>query len=296
MSKYVQCNAITSKWAIAFSVVLAVLSGCRSTHDSGLKEEARQGTETRCRTGTKSGQDDAFASVWGKAAIASVDSRNTPTATSVNGDIATLLFDDLSLDSQGTDLLRRSWAVSINIPLAIDPEAFIVGISEDLRGDISKSAGARATLVVIFARKVYVREYQFGDADLNKSDDQPPGELHQSFYVAEFSEISRYGRSQQPEGFFEIPNYTATILVEIERQSKQDFVRVSLDSLDLAVVRGAVGGGDPIKELNETIGNLRREYADLSRRGDAQPQHVRRTRQLSETIDLLQKALDKLKE
>lgn len=150
-----------------------------------------------------------------------------PSGVTLNHQLASLLFTDLGAELQGNLSLGAIVTATFELPAEVLGEDGFLGFTGDLRGSWWKSGRARATLIAELGGSIFTKEFL--------DDDNATETVPWSGRVFSFEQ--RVSRKNNPD-VAPLPPFTVNILLSVQRLTADDSVIVSVDSLDLAAIRG----------------------------------------------------------
>lgn len=152
----------------------------------------------------------------------------SPIGVTCNNHLASLLFEQLLVDLQGTDKpLCAVTMTSLELRAELLSKDSFVGYISDFRGSCKRSSGARATLIAELGGSTFTKEFPYGDTS----------DQGESWSGRIFS-FEQRGSSETNPGTPPLPPFTVNIIIVAQRLSQNDSVLFTLDSLDLTAQRG----------------------------------------------------------
>lgn len=182
----------------------------------------------------------AFPSIWGDAQAVPPEGMERNFSVRGFADALTVLFDALKCDLDGPDApLSRSVSVTVRAAVQIGDEEPFLGFLQHLRGVTHLTPGGRVSIAVAAGGRVDVLEFRNdGDPAQSEREDRIPGLRSDPFFRSVFTLAERPPKAENPAGFFAIPSLEVTLLLHAHRRTADDVASVTIDSLDVAVVRG----------------------------------------------------------
>lgn len=179
---------------------------------------------------------------WGKLEWpAPALSRAGSVTVAPDGLKVSLLFDDFEAALEGScKNLATTRTVGVRLPVRVDDELNVFGFFQELRGNVSKSPGARALVVLECLGACKVLDYPFDDpydAAGAGNAEESTGSVggRDESISAQLMTVLRRPAKSRGGPFVQIPEYFATLFAVVERRTPDDFVRLSIDSLDMEI-------------------------------------------------------------
>ena len=141
--------------------------------------------------------------------------------------VASIAFDNLLEDIQGRDTpLSAITSLALELPAEILSKDSFIGYVSDLRGSCIKSLGARAILVAELGGTTFIQSFPY---------DEPHED--ENWFGQVFS-FERRPNNDSGLPIVPLPPFTINVTISVQRRTPEDFVQLTLDSIDLTADRG----------------------------------------------------------
>lgn len=145
---------------------------------------------------------------------------------SPNGRLASLVWTTLGCESQADGPLFDKCYASFCLPVTVGAEESLRAYSIDLRAGVNLRGRAQASILVEIDGVPFARDLAFGD-----------NELHQELRWTLLVPVGRRPKSESGVGFFDVTALRGTVFISVARRTAEDGALVSVDSLDIEILR-----------------------------------------------------------
>ncbi|MCA1815662.1 MAG: hypothetical protein LC746_04515 [Acidobacteria bacterium] len=169
-------------------------------------------------------------SIWGGAQALAPSVARVIVSTQAGNGLA-LIFPPLTVElNTNTQTLLTSSVASFTAPLETDEGKPFLGYLVTVEGQIFKTAGTRAALLIDAAGQTKTLEFPFGEERAASSPSNDTG-----FVRLEYFGVERRGaRSQYADGRRPpLPPFHATLTLTAQRTDAQEVVRLDVDSMSV---------------------------------------------------------------
>ncbi len=143
----------------------------------------------------------------------------------LNGALASLLFDDLRADLQGEAAgLSMVVGSAVELPAEVLSNDVFVGYIADVRGFCSKTKGCRGIVTVQLGAATHTQTFAYDE------------EFNDSWFAQMFS-FERRPNKDSGQPVIPLPPLTINIMLSAQRRTLEDSIIISLDSVDLSADR-----------------------------------------------------------
>jgi hypothetical protein len=162
-----------------------------------------------------------------------------------SGNALTIIFDDLGLDLQKPDAPHVGLAsFAFEVPLVLPRQRGLFGVFASLRGDVVRTTGARAMLLVAVGNAAKVLDYPYGQSAPAETGGELATGVNALFSIDHWPTDTESRGVAQPR-----PPMLVSLTLLAQRKTAEDGVLAQIDSLDISAATydgGSSGGTDDL--------------------------------------------------